>query len=174
MKAKGRTRPLDILGGPGVGPWLERLLDLGYPGSFGASCNFDVRPLPLRPGPTTQWRDLTLSVAASEHKVRNLALRIEDGTRSVCYSGDGAPTEATRALFHGTDLLIHECYGAQHARPGHACLSELLILAAETKVSRLALVHLAEEQAPQIHAMVANYKGPTSLSLPSPGDKLTW
>jgi ribonuclease BN (tRNA processing enzyme) len=91
MREAGRKRPLSVFGGPGVERWLERLLDLGYPGSYPKDRCYPIEPVEIAPGISHPFGALILRNAESAHIVRNLSLRIEEGGKSACVSGDGAP-----------------------------------------------------------------------------------
>ncbi len=172
MRNGGRRRPLTVFGGPGVAPWLERLLDLAYPGSFHPSKCFPIVPTPLAETAPTPFGPLTLRAARSDHKVHNLALRVDDGATAVCFSGDGGPTQATRALYQGATLLVHEAYHDARDVPGHARADQLLPMAASLGVQRLALVHVADEALPAVAARAAAWPGPGRVWLPSAGESV--
>lgn len=170
MRLAERTRPLEIFGGPGVGRWLRRLLELGYPGSYAPEKCFPIVPRPVSPRRALRWGPLRLSVARSDHSVRNLSLRIDEGSASFAYSGDGAPTEATAALFAGVDLLVHECFAADVRVHGHAALVDLLPLARDAGVATLGLIHLHDELGAGVRALAAAQSPPPRLLIPAPGD----
>src|SRR5262245_40211013 len=50
----GRSRPIEVLGGPGIGDWLNKLLELAYPGSTGKPGTAIV-PVELAPGKVLNW-----------------------------------------------------------------------------------------------------------------------
>lgn len=169
MRFEGRRRPLTVLGGPGVGRWLGRLCDLAYPGALGKS-PFPVLTAEVSPRRPLTWGGLGLAVARTDHPVRNLALRLSDGRRSVAYSGDGGPTAASRRLFRGADLLVHEAFWLDAPAKGHASVRQVLALAREAEVGRLAVVHVAKELRGQAAPVIA--ESGTPALLPSPGDTL--
>ncbi len=164
MREEGRARPLTVVGGPGVGKWLDKLLELGYPGSYQNS--FAIEPVELAPGAQLALGACSLRNAPSHHSVRNLSLRIDEGPASVCYSGDGAPTDATRELFSGASLLVHECYAATDAPENHAAFDALVPMAAELGVRQLSLVHLGRRH----KAAIRERARALGVHLPAPGD----
>lgn len=172
MREDGRERPLSVLGGPGVGGWLTRLLELGYPGAYAAGKCFPIEPVEVSPKAPLALGALTLRNAQSAHPVRNLSVRIEEAGHAFCYSGDGAPTPATRALYDGADLLVHECYSAEPDVPGHAHAPALLELAETASVAQLALLHLSRSRKAAVQRCVASYSGSVHVHLPAPGDEL--
>jgi ribonuclease BN (tRNA processing enzyme) len=172
MREEGRTRPLEVVGGPGVGAWLEKLLELGYPGSYAPDRCYPIEPRELRPGEQLERGALWLSNSKSGHGVRNLSLRIDESPHSFAYSGDGAPSDATRALYRGVGLLVHECYAADDAPRGHASARELLAMADELGVGTLCLLHIGRREKDAVRAEVARYRGATRVVLPAPGDSI--
>jgi ribonuclease BN (tRNA processing enzyme) len=171
MREAGREKPLTIFGANAVERWLERLLDLAYPGSYRPEKCYEILARPIAATGTT-FGPLTLTTAESEHSVQNCAIRIDDGRTRVCYSGDGAPTEATRALYAGADVLVHECYSADDQVRGHARADELLQLAEELDVRTLCLVHLSRSRKASVAECVARHRGRTRVVLPRPSESL--
>lgn len=172
MREGGRERPLTIVGGPGLEPWLGRLLDLGYPGSFTESRAFPIEPVVADVGKQTRLGPVTLRTAQSDHSVRNLALRIEERGLSCCYSGDGAPTPETHALYRDADLLVHECWACGPGINSHAYVEQVLELAQQTRVAQLCLLHIGSDSRDAVAARIARGTGELSVSIPAPGEVL--
>lgn len=164
MRLQGRTRPLTVLGGPGVDRWLTRLCNLAYPGMRSKS-TFPIEALPVSPRHPTLWGPIRLDTARTLHPVRNLAVCVTDGAR-FAYSGDGAPTPASERLVAGVDLLVHEAFWLDAPDKGHAAVSQVVALAGRAGVGRLALVHVAKELRAQAAAAA-----PGAL-VPAPGDSV--
>jgi ribonuclease Z len=143
MRFGGRRRPLQLFTGPGGQSWAEELLERAYPGAYQTPKCFPLQWTELSPSDSVVWDGLELAVAPSAHSIANHALRVTDGGLSFGYSGDGAPTAATRVLFQPVTWLVHECHSLGEHREGHACLSEVQALARESVAQRVALVHLA-------------------------------
>ena len=170
MRQGGRERPLTIIGGPGLEPWLGRLLELGYPGSFTPSKCFPIEPVVAEPAKQTRLGPLTLRTAPSDHSVRNLALRIEERGLACCYSGDGAPTDETAALFADADLLVHECWADRPGLNSHAHVEQVLELARAARVARLCLLHIGGASRDAVAARIARGTDDLPVLLPAPGD----
>jgi ribonuclease BN (tRNA processing enzyme) len=168
MKLGGRRRPVTLLGGPELDPWVDELLDFAYPGSFGADfLRCDHRP--ILPGAEVALGSLVLRAAVSEHGVLNTALSISDGNLRVCYSGDGAPTAETRELYRGATVLVHECFAPTGPSPGHADAETLLALADQLEVGTLALVHLSQEEKEAVRQVVRRTRTRCRVLVPAPG-----
>ncbi len=172
MHETGRTKPLTVFGSLGLADWLDRLFELAYPGLLSKGGAFDLVPVELTPGTPHDLGPLTLRTAASTHSVVNAALRIEEAGRVVCYSGDGAPTDSTRDLFRGADVLVHECYGATLVSAYHADADTLLPMADELGIRTLCLLHMARHQRHAIRNAVEKHHGRVALCTPEPGETL--
>jgi len=171
MKLGGRQRPVTLLGGPELDPWLDELLDLAFPGSFGADF-LGLNHLPISPGAEVAFGSLVLRTAVSEHGVLNTALSVSEGKLCVCYSGDGGPTAETRELYRGATVLVHECFVPAGPRPGHADAATLLALADELEVRTLALVHLSREAKDAVRQVVRRTRTRCRVLLPVPGETI--
>lgn len=168
MKEEGRRRPLEVIGGAGIGPFVTALLELGYPGSYRDA--FPILPVELEPGAELVRGSATLRNAESRHGERNLALRIDEGGRSFCHSGDGRPSDATRELYRGASLLSHECYFLEGESASHARLAELLELRQRCRVETLALLHVGRHERLALTEDARCVE--PGVVIPRPGDEL--
>ncbi|MBN2195985.1 MAG: ribonuclease Z [Polyangiaceae bacterium] len=172
MRVSGRRRPLHLLGGPGSRASIPRLLELGYEGAYDPGKCFPLVVEELSPNRPCALGGVTLTVAASAHSVPNHAIRIDDRGIGVAYSGDGAPTEATAALYRDVRCLVHECYGPSPAVTGHACFEDVLRCAIDANAEALHLVHIARdpEQRDRVIRLAASHAGPPWPQVPCPSD----
>ena len=154
-----RERPLPVIGHSGVGSFVRRALDLGYPG-MREVLPFPLEFVPVSPRRRTGFGALSLACARSDHGVRNLSVRFETDGASCAFSGDGAPSAATEALYRGVDVLFHELYTVDRKRPGHSTLAELRALAARAEVPRVVVSHHALEDKARLHDAVAALREP--------------
>lgn len=167
---EGRRRPLTLLGAEGLRAAVEGLVDLGYPGLRGRFA-FEIEELPVEPGAAVRFRGLTLTSAQTAHSLRNLAVRLEaPGLPPLCYSGDGAPTEASADL--GREAVwVHECFSRETSVPGHATLLALEPELRRRRPLRLGLVHVGrrfrDEVARRARALSTSE---IPVSLPEPGE----
>jgi len=139
-----RTKPLNIIGPPGVEAKVKQAMELAYPNfisRFGYSLLFHE----ITPEKKLYITDSTFKTAYNEHSQACLSLRLELQNKSVFYSGDGRPTPMTRALAHGCDIIIHEAYGFEDSVPGHGSVKTCLDFAREAGTKRLALVHMQRD-----------------------------
>ncbi len=124
------------------------------------------------------------------------SVELEDGTvvepeevvgdprpgRSVVYTGDTRPTEATVRVARKPDLLIHDAtFGGDRAdrarQTAHSTARKAGEIASEMGAQRLALVHLssryAGQPAPHLEEAREAYSGdPENVLLPDDGDSL--
>jgi len=154
-----RERPLPIIGHSGVGSFVRRALDLGYPG-MREHLPFPLEFISVAPSRGLDFGALSLTCARSDHGVKNLSVRFEADGASCAFSGDGAPSAATEALYRGVDVLFHELYTVRRKHPGHSTLAELKALAARTGVRRVVVSHHARENKARLHRAVAALRDP--------------
>lgn len=142
----GRRRNLTLVGQKGLGDRIRQIVELAYSG-LEAKMGFELEVRELDSGQSAQILDLTWTAAQSLHSRKNLALRLEDASTSLYYSGDGPPSAECEAMARYCGLLIHEAYTTGEERiPGHATVPECLDLARRTGAYSLALVHLQRNQ----------------------------
>lgn len=172
MREEGRTRPLEIIGGPGTEAWLREVCELAYPRAF--QNMFPLVSVDLAPGERLVRGGATLENAESAHSVRNLALRIDEDGRSYCHSGDGRPTDATRALYTGANVVVHECYFAERETKSHAHMGELFQMAEEVAIESLVLLHFGRYEKARVRELCAA-RDPEAprVVIPEPGDTLS-
>ena len=174
MRVAGRRRPLHLIGGPGTSQWVGALLELGYPGACARPKCYPLQLLEVAPGQIVQVEGVKLRTAPTSHSLPNHALRIDDSGCSFGYSGDGAPTPATRALFRDANVVVHECYSATSGVEGHSHAAEVLELAAEANIGRICLVHVEALPATRQHVrdVIDRHPLASRVLVPNPGDEL--
>jgi ribonuclease BN (tRNA processing enzyme) len=71
-----------------------------------------------------------------------LAARIDQESRSICYTGDTAYSEDLAAFFAGTDLMICECSFEQpNPDVAHLSVPEASMMAQQARAARLVVTH---------------------------------
>jgi ribonuclease Z len=142
MQDGKRQKPLTLIGPPNTQQYVTTLFDLAYrPGM--PRLKFPVNFIECVPGDAVEIGSLNIKTALPEHGLPVLSTRWEaDGVSHFAYSADGKATPATRALFNGANVLVHECYALPGQEgPVHTHIQAVLEVAAEAKVSTLILVH---------------------------------
>lgn len=170
MWEEGRTKPLTILTQAYAWEAAEQALDLAYR-SLRKRYLFPLRFAEAADGYT--FEDASFRFAPTKHSASNLAIRIEADSHAVCYSGDGGPTPESCELYRDSDLLVHEAFGFETSDV-HSSVGEVLELADQANVRRVALVHVSRgvrrERTSLMHAMLTS---DVRCLLPSPGDVIT-
>lgn len=136
-----RTKPLSIIGPPGVEAKVKQAMELAYPkllSRFDYSLTFHE----MTPENQLHISDSTFTAAYNEHSQPCLSLRLELHGKAIFYSGDGRPTPMTQSLADGCDIIIHEAYGFEDSVPGHGSINTCLDFASKAGAKRLALVHM--------------------------------
>jgi len=158
MNQDGRTRRLRLLTGVGGSAQSKHVLKLGYP-SLLDRLKYPVEYQEIAPGSPLSVGQLTLHTARSHHSIPNHSIRIDDGAVSIAYSGDGAPSADTEAMYAGVNLLIHETYYADYSSKSHAGLLDVKAMALRVGVKALHVLHLSRE-----------IETPNDVHTPRPGD----
>ena len=174
FRQMNRTKPLLIMGRRDAAEIVGQTLRLAYP-SILEKLDYELRFVSVEPGQVVREAGVFWRSALSAHSVTNLAVRIEDGSKSVFYSGDGAWTEETLSLAQGADLAIHEAFRIDQEFPGHSTVSRCIDFARKAEVRRLALVHVERNERRlrrgdilQIMAKISDFE----MFMPEPGDRL--
>ena len=154
-----RERPLPVIGHSGVGSFVRRALDLGYPG-MRQHLSYPLEFITVSPARRLEFGALCLTCARSDHGVLNLSVRFEANGSSCAFSGDGAPSAATEALYRRVGVLFHELYSVRRKYAGHSTLAELRALAARAEVPRVVVSHHAREHKARLHRAVAALREP--------------
>ena len=139
----GRTKPLTIVSQPGVLNDVRTALELGYRG-LAARFRYEIRFVPAATGHRVETHGVRLSFGETRHAVDNLAVRVESGGKAICYSGDGMFLDASRVLYRGADLVIHEAYSFEQT-PVHADIGAVIEMAGRDGVRQAALVHIQRD-----------------------------
>lgn len=175
LRDMGRRRPLSIVSQEGVEQVVGAALELAYPG-FRESLGYELRFVVLKQGASADLFGLQWSAALNDHSQKDLALRLDNGSSALFYSGDGRPTEATLELARGCDLVVHEAYAVDGSTPGHSSVQECLAFARKAGSPRLALVHVQRgvrrSQAARIEEILQQ-AGDLRVVLPSPGESIS-
>lgn len=137
----GRKRDIDILCPKGTTRVILKMIDYAYQGIL-ANLDLQVHFHEVTTEEPFEYLGAKMEFAVSSHPVRNFAIAVTAEGRKYAYSGDGNFNEHTRRLYLGSSLLVHEAYGWENAEHGHARIVDVLQMAKEQGVSRVALTHL--------------------------------
>lgn len=171
---EGRTRPLTILGQPGVEARVRGAMELAYSGTL-AKSGLELEFVECGPDRPQRLGGLDLAFAWNDHPMPCLSVRVAGGNGSLFYSGDGRPTNATQELATGCDLVAHESFLLDGDRPGHGSIDGSIRFARRAGAARLALVHVQRAvrhgRETEIRKRIAQIAD-LEVSLPEPGDRV--
>ncbi len=106
--------------------------------------------------PSFECRGLRVSARLNPHgATKALAYRFEEDGRSLVYASDagypaGGPSPEVRALYHGADVLIHDCtYSpedrAERLQRGFSSIAEAARAAVDAQVKQLVMFHYDQD-----------------------------
>lgn len=168
-----RQKTLTIIGQTGIKQLIQSAMDLAYPG-FTKKLTYPLMFEEIEPecGEVTLL-ELSWQVAQNGHGQRDLAVRIDDGEKSLFYSGDGAPTPETLVLARSCDLIVHEAFDLDDNTPGHGTVEKCIEFAREAGSRSLALVHMQRDvrknRYPEI-SRIAQEVSDFRVMIPKPGE----
>lgn len=141
MEEDGRKKDFTIMAQEGVKERILNTLELSWKGWSDLS-RYPFKINFVEIGDGLDFNELKLSFAPTAHVIPNYAIKVSAGGKSICYSGDGAPTEESKKLYNGSDLLVHESYTIEDPVDGHATINDLVGLTEEIKLKKLAIIHI--------------------------------
>ncbi len=136
-----RTKRLTIMGQPGVEDRVTRLTEMAYSNAM-AKATFDIYFIECTPGDEIPHGDFQMEFAMSDHPMPCLSVRLDCAGKSIFYSGDGKPTDATQTLAAGCDLVVHESFSLETTTPGHGTIESSIAFARKAGARRLAMLHM--------------------------------
>ena len=142
-----RTKPLTVIGPPGVSQRLTDAMECMFPGSSTAARRFDVETVELRPGETSTVAGVTVRAWEVDHPsgAPPFALRLDLAGRTIAYTGDTAWTDALLAVAAGADLLIAEAYCRDKNIPYHLRLADLDAHRDQLASGRIVVTHMSAD-----------------------------
>ncbi len=172
-KEEGRTKPLTLIGQPGLKSFVNQLLEIGYRG-MQAKLSY---PLQIEETDTPIiFHELKLQFAETQHSIRNMAVKIEAENVRVGISGDGALTEASKQLFEDCHILIHDAFQLREPFKGHETAETVISFAQSLPhLKVLAFVHInrKERQQKKQEFLALKNHCPFKFLIPQPGTVLS-
>jgi len=112
------------------------------------------------------------------HSRDTVAVRIDAGAASMCYSADTQPSRSVARLARGAGILLHDCGGPHRLRRvfagSHSSAQEAARTAAEAETGRLVLVHLGVSEATLIEECVVEAQASFSGAVSAAYDGACW
>lgn len=142
-----RTRPLAVVGPPGLARRLSDTMECLFPGSSRVSRRFDVQVTELDPGNRVTVCGVTARAWEGEHPsgAPPLVLRLGIAGRTVAYTGDTAWTSVIAEAAADADLLIAEAYYRDKNIPYHLRVADLIARQEEITARRTILTHMSAD-----------------------------
>ncbi len=142
-----RTRPLVVVGPPGVEARVREAMEVLFPGSSTVPRRFDVRFAELADRLTLKLASISVTPFGVVHAsgAPPFALRIACDGKIVAYSGDTEWTDSLIDAARGADLFIAEALFFDKAVKYHLNLATLLGHRAELECRRLIVTHMGED-----------------------------
>lgn len=148
-----RTRPLRLIGPPGFAERLLAAREIFFPRSSVAHPAYDLQIEEISPGERVVFHDIAISGFEVDHfcAAPPLALRLEAGGRSLCYTGDTQWTDRLIDAAKGVDLLIAEAYFFDKKIKWHLDYATLAQNLAKMGARRVVLTHMSPDMLARQH-----------------------
>jgi len=139
-----RTRPLTLIGPPGLQQQVEAAAEALYPGVLSKKFNFPVEYQLLEPKKILQVNSAEIGCFQVKHGSCRHAygLRVEVAGKVISYTGDTEWTDNLLPLAQGSDVLIAECFAYDQPVPSHLDYLTLLQKREQLDCQRLLLTHM--------------------------------
>lgn len=168
-----RTKSLVVLCPEGMKSITIEMIDYAYLGVL-STLNYPIEFHEVTLGKTLEFRNAGLDFAVSSHPVKNYAIRVSVDGKMYAYSGDGNFSVHTRELYSNCSLLVHDAYALGFKTSGHADIVNLIQMAKEQKVRRLALTHIQRDvrKTKMYEIRERILESQMDVIIPEPGDVL--
>lgn len=174
MLEEKRRKQFTIICQKGFKKTIKQVLDYAYKGCV-SNLKFKLIFIEVESGQNIKFNDLKLSFALGQHFVKDLAIKISDGKKTLCYSGDGIVTKRTEKLYNNSDLLIHEAYLYDkeyiYDKENHAAIVDLIKIAERNNIKCLALTHINRDIRKELNKKNISSKK-VKVMIPKPFDRL--
>lgn len=143
-----RSRPLSVIGPPGLDAWYRRVMETAFPGSSATTPGFDLRLIEIRPGETLAVGGARARAFQALHGPPGgpyLAYRVEAEGRSVAYTGDTEWTPELIGAARDADLFIAEAYFRDKRIPTHLSLNTIEAHLSDLRPRRMVLTHMSDD-----------------------------
>jgi ribonuclease BN (tRNA processing enzyme) len=150
---------------------ILEMLDCAYLGIF-SHLSFHPTIEEMSTETPFEFQKSRLEFALSSHPVKNFAIAIYADGKKYAYSGDGNFNQHTRELYRHCSFLVHEAYSIDGGISGHAKMADVLEMAKEQAVEKLALTHISradrKKRRSEIDSLIRN--SGINVIIPEPGE----
>lgn len=142
-----RTRPLLVVGPPGLENRVRLAMDTLFPGSAQIPLKFNLQFIELAEKIPTRIGTLNVAPYPVIHAsgAPPYALRVEVAGKVITYSGDTEWTEELLPAANGSDLFICEAYMLDRPVKYHLDYKTLLLHRPELNCKRLMMTHMSDD-----------------------------
>src|SRR5258708_1405190 len=143
-----RTRPLTIVGPPGLKARFPEVMECGFPGTGAMELNFPLHFVELAIGKPNEIGPVRLTPFHVVHDDRAgpcLGFRFEIEGKVIAFSGDTEWTDALIEIGRDADLFICEAYTRDRPIQTHMALSLLEKHLGQIRPKRLVLTHMSND-----------------------------
>ncbi len=153
-----RTKPLMIMGPPGMKEWLLQAMEVLFPGSSRAHRKFLLEIVEFKDGRSESVRDIITRPYSNFHQGdSSFSLRIECDGKVIAYSSDTEWTEALCEMARNADLFIAEAYFYEKKIKGHMDYMTLKNNYSKTGAKRLILIHMHTDMLAMLDIITCEY-----------------
>jgi ribonuclease BN (tRNA processing enzyme) len=142
-----RTRPLNIIGPPGVESRAMQLFGAMYADTAAEPMPFELGFVEAQPGKPSNFGGMQVTAFHVPHQEHppSFGCAIETGGRKIVYSGDSGWTEELVAHAQNADLFICECSFFETRLATHLDYPQIAENLRRFGAKRIVLTHLGEE-----------------------------
>jgi ribonuclease Z len=144
LNQDGRKKLLTIICHKKLISQIKDLLEFGYKGTA-AKYGYEIKFIEAKEGEILKFNEVEMEFAPTMHSVKNFAVRVSDGKKVICYSGDGMFVDRTENLYREADLVVHESFTFDEKVEGHAIVTDLVSMAQRNGIKCLALTHIRRD-----------------------------
>lgn len=140
-----RTTPLTVVGPPGTDERLRQAMELFFPGSTEIERRFAVDVVELEPHVRRTINNVDVTPYLMRHPsgAPPFALRLEEGGKSICYTGDTEWVDDLVPAAQDVDLFVAEAYFAEPKVRYHLDWKTLEERLPGIRPRRLVITHLS-------------------------------
>jgi len=141
------SKPLEILGPPGIQRRTENLIESSYPAIQTLPRGFEIVYKELPPGAVTGWRGLPVSAFEMDHfsGTPSLGLAFDDEGSRFSFSGDSCWCQGVIDAGRGADLYLIECTKFSGPSPVHLDYMTISANFGTIGAKRYLLTHMSDE-----------------------------
>jgi ribonuclease BN (tRNA processing enzyme) len=154
-----RTKPITLVGPPGLESRILDSMELLFPGSSHVPNKFPLQFVELKEKEPARIGPLVVTPYRVIHEsgAPPYALRIECGDKVIAYSGDTEWTDQLIPTAKGADLFICEAYVFEKKMKYHLAYKTIMDHRGELGCRRLILTHMNEDHLSRLQPIGVEY-----------------